>query len=399
MQRKRLIRLLVGGLLTAAVVYLVATHMDKVRTNVSQRDSIQYWAAGQLLIHRQNPYDVQKTVELEWNEGYTQTRPVLVRTPPWSLFLFLPLGLANAFWGWLLWMAVSVIALIAAIRLSWKMFGKDEKLRPVFLMVGYLFAPVLACLEAAQIGFVLLIGIVLFLELEEKKPFLAGAALLLPFAKPHLLVFFWLAFFLWILWRRKFAVAAGFISAVVAVTIVALIFDPSAFQHYREFLRSAAIEGEFIPTVSGVLRLLFFRPYFRAQFVPTLLGLLWSVWYSSKNMAKWSWREHGLTVMVVSILTTPYGWLTDEVVLLPAMLFAAMGIFAGKQKLRVTTRLVLAVFGLMNWLMLLLIASHIPLQTGIYFWSSLLWFGWYVYGRHVDMRSGLAANAREQIAG
>jgi glycosyl transferase family 87 len=394
LNKRKLIRLLVGGLLTAAVVYLVATHMDKVRANVSQRDSIQYWAAGKLLIHRQNPYDVQKTVELEWNEGYTQTRPVLVRTPPWSLFLFLPLGLANAFWGWVLWIAASVAALIVAMRLSWKMFGKDDKLRPVFLMVGYLFAPVLACLEAAQIGFVLLIGIVLFLEWEEKRPFLAGAALLLPFAKPHLLVFFWLAFLLWILSSKKFAVAGGFITAVAAATILALVFDPAAFQHYREFLRIAAIEGEFIPTVSGVVRLLFFRPHFRAQFVPTLLGLVWSLWFCWKNRAKWSWRDHGLTVMVVSILTTPYGWLTDEVVLLPAVLFAAMCIFGGKEKLRVTARMALAVFGLLNWLMLLLIASHIPLQTGIYFWSSLLWCGWYFYGRGWQV-----ANRLEQAAG
>jgi hypothetical protein len=39
-----------------------------------------------------------------------------------------------------------------------------------------------------------MVGIVLFLAWEEKRPFLAGASLLLPFAKPHLLVFFWLAF-------------------------------------------------------------------------------------------------------------------------------------------------------------------------------------------------------------
>jgi len=392
--KKKLVRLLVGAALTAAVAYILATHMDKVRANVGQRDSIQYWAAGKLLIHRHNPYDVKSTIELEWNEGYLQTRPVLVRTPPWSLFLFLPLGLANAFWGWLLWMAASVAALIAAMRMSCKMFGKGDELRSVFLVVGYLFAPVLACLEAAQIGLVLLIGIVLFMVLEEKRPFLAGAALVLPFAKPHLLVFFWLAFFLWTLVRKKFAVAGGFLSAVAAVTILALIFDPAAFQHYRELLRTAAIEGEFIPTLSGVMRLLFFRPYFRAQFVPTLLGFMWSVWFCWKNMAKWSWRDHGLTVMVVSILTTPYGWLTDEVVLLPAVLFAAMCIFGGKQKLRVTTRMALAVFGLLNWLMLLLIASHIPLQSGIYFWSSLLWCGWYWYGRY-----RLSANQLEQAAG
>jgi glycosyl transferase family 87 len=390
---KKLIRLLVGVALTVAVAYVVVTHMDKVRANVSQRDSIQYWAAGKLLIHRQNPYDVKSTIELEWEQGYAQDRPVLVRTPPWSLFLFLPLGLANAFWGWLLWMAASVASLILAMRLSWKMFGKGDHLRSVFLFVGYLFAPVLACLEAAQIGFVLLIGIVLLMFYETKRPYLAGAALILPFAKPHLLIFFWVAFLIWVVARKKFAIAGGFIATLMVATILGLIFDPSAFQHYREMLRTAAIEGEFIPTVSGVLRLIFFRPYFRAQFLPLLLGFLWCVWFCIKNMANWSWRDHGLTVMVVSILTTPYGWLTDEVVLLPAVLFAAMCIFGGEQKIRVTTRLAVVVFLLLNWLMLLLITSHIPLQSGIYFWSSLLWSAWYFYGRH-----RLTASLRTQPA-
>jgi len=205
--------------------------MGKVRGNVSQRDSIQYWPAGKLLIHRQNPYDAESTIELEREQGYAQDRPVLVRTPPWSLFLFLPLGLATAFWGWLLWMAVSVASLILAMRLSWKMFGKGDDLRSVFLFAGYLFAPVLACLEAAQIGFVLLIGIVLFMAFESERPFFAGAALVLPFAKPHLLVFFWVTLLIWIVAHKRFKIAGGFMSAVVAATILALIFDPSDLQH------------------------------------------------------------------------------------------------------------------------------------------------------------------------
>ena len=80
--------------------------------------------------------------------------------------------------------------------------------------------------------------------------------------------------------------------------------------------------------------------------------------------------------------------------LLPAVLFAAMCIFGGKGKLPVTAKMAVGVLGLMNWLMLLLIASHIPLQTGIYFWSSLLWCGWYFFGRH-----RLRASAREPVAG
>ena len=364
--RNRLLRLLLGAALTAAVAYVLVAHMDKVRANVAQRDSVQYWFAGEHLIHRVNPYEVER-----------------IRTPPWSLFLFLPLGLAtDAFWGWLLWIAASVASMIVAMRLCWKMFGKDDKLRSVFLMVGYLFAPVLACLEAGQIGFVLLIGMVLFIFYQAERPLLAGAALILPFAKPHLLIFFWLAFFFWVAARKKFAVAGGFIIALAVATMVALICDPSAFRHYRELASASGVGGEFIPTFSGVLRLILFRQHFEAQFIPLLLGLIWCVWFCIKNMSQWSWRDHGLTTMVVSILTTPYGWLTDEVVLLPAMLFAAMCILRSKQKLPVTTRLVLVFFAFLNWMMLLLVASQIPLQSGIYFWSSLLWCAWYFYGRH-----------------
>jgi len=79
-------------------------------------------------------------------------------------------------------MAVSVASLILAMRLSWNMFGKGENTRSVFLFAGYLFAPVLACLEAAQIGFVPLIGIVVFMVFETERPFLAGDALVLRFA-------------------------------------------------------------------------------------------------------------------------------------------------------------------------------------------------------------------------
>jgi hypothetical protein len=94
---KKLIRLLVGAALTVAVAYVLVAQMDKVRANVGQRDSIAYWAAGKFLIHRDNPYDVDNTFDLEIEQGYAQSKPVLPRTPPRSLFLFLPLGLVNAF--------------------------------------------------------------------------------------------------------------------------------------------------------------------------------------------------------------------------------------------------------------------------------------------------------------
>jgi glycosyl transferase family 87 len=387
-------KLLMGIVLTVMAAFFVVRHYDGVRQNVAQRDYIQYWAAGQFLTHGGDPYDAQNVLELEWEQGYAADRPLVVRTPPWSLPLFIPLGLVNAFWGWVLWMTASVVALIASVRLTWKIFGKTQQSRSLCVVIGYTFAPVLGCLLAAQIGLLLLVGIVLFLLWEEKRPFLAGAALLLPFAKPHLLVFFWLALLIWVMARKKIAVAGGFLVAVASATGIALLIDHAAFQHYFRFLHTAAIENEFIPTVSGVLRLLLFRPYFRLQFVPMAFGLIWSVWYCVKHRTNWDWRDHGLAVMVVSILTTPYGWLTDEVVLMPAMVFAAVAILGGKKKIRVTTRIALGIFAVLNWILLVLLALHIPLQLGFYFWSSLLWFAWYLYGR---LEMGARGNRHTQL--
>jgi hypothetical protein len=75
-----------------------------------------------------------------------------------------------------------------------------------------------------------------------------------------------------------------------------------------------------------------------------------------------------------------YGWLTDEVVLLPAVLLAAMCIFMGAAETSLDDTTGTGDVRLLNWLLLL--ASQIPLQSGIYFWSSLLWCGWYFYGKH-----------------
>jgi len=152
---QKLIRLLVGAALTVAVAYVLATPLDKVRANVSQRDSIQYWAAGKLLVHRDNPYDVKSTVELEWEQGYAQKPPCdgadssLVAVP------FSSLGTGQRFLGVAAVDGGVGASLILAMRLSRNMFQRSDDLRSVFLLVGYLFAS--RCLRAwkpRKLGFV-----------------------------------------------------------------------------------------------------------------------------------------------------------------------------------------------------------------------------------------------------
>jgi hypothetical protein len=375
-------RLLVRLLLAAGILYFLIGHSQSIQANVGKRDSIEYWTVSHLLLRGQNPYDIDQIFEVERDHGYKEDQPLVLLTPPWSLFMILLIGLTNPLVGWALWLATSVGALILAMRLCWRMYGRSDVPQNLFWIVGYLFAPVPACLVAAQMGLLLLLGLVLFLLLERDHPFLAGAALVLPFAKPHLLALFWLALFLWVLTRRKLAIAAGFASAFAVAAAIPLLFDPAIFQHYREMLPRAAVDHMFIPALSGVLRALFFRHHFWVQFVPLGLGIIWSLWFFAKHRADWNWREHGLPLLVVSVLTTPYAWLTDEVVLLPAILQAAVWLYEARERATVMTRLSIGLFALLNAFLLMILSFKIPFATGIYFWSSLVWLGWFFYARN-----------------
>jgi len=382
----RLRRILPGLLLAALILSFFVIRSDDIRSKLSKRDFPDYWAAGRLLLQRQNPYD-QTGFLASRNLPMNQALPL--RMPPWSLPMLLPLGLLSPFQAWLLWTALSVGSLLFTIDFCWKTFGK-EAFRPQFRLMGYVFAPILCCLVVGQIGLVLLLGMVLFLKFEPTRPFVAGIALLLPFAKPHLLATFWLALLIWCVPRKKsWRVAAGLAVAVLSATGIALAFDPDVLLHYAEMLQRVPINKELIPSLPGMLRALFFRREFWVQFVPMALGAAWCIWYSLKNRARWDWHVHGLTVLVVSILTTPYEWFTDEAILLPAILQAAAWIFAAKDA-PWANRIALLAFTLLNGFLLLMVVLLVPLRSGLYFWSSLLWFGWYAYGlRRRSVRPGV----------
>ncbi len=371
------LRIAVNLALVGLLIWFLIAHEQKIRAGVSKRDSIAYWAAGNLLVHRQNPYSVQTVLALQRSQGYVGDKPLMMRPPPWSAWMVLPLGLLNSYWGWVAWTLVLLVSLVISMRISWRMYGDGASPPNVFYLAGYLFAPVVGCLVGGAMGMVLLLGIALFLLLESEHPFAAGAALLIPMAKPHIFFLLWPILVIWVLARKRWSLLGGVVAVFLPATFIALAFDPAIFQHYREMMQQQAIQHEFIPALSGMIRVLFFRRFFWVQFVPLGLGLLWSIWYYWRNRQSWNWRRHGLALLVVSVLTTPYCWMTDEVVLLPAILQGVL--WVNRAKLKVRSQLVILLFVCLDLLLLLILQAQVPPATGIYFWSGLVWFSWYWY--------------------
>jgi len=288
--------------------------------NPTESDFIGYWAGAHQLVRHANPYDVPVCLALEHAQGYSDTEPRITPSPPIALALLWPVGLLEAKAGLFAWTMTMLAVLALSLRLLGLQFAPRGSLVP---LAGFLFAPALACLEAGQLGILFLVSVTLFLAWNDKRPFLAGVALLPLTLKPHLFVAFALALLLWIAHRRAGRVLAGAAVASLISAAVTFALDPSVWQQYFAFLHHASLANRYTPTLSVGLPLLLGAPASVLRFVPTALVCLWAAWYFHSHRDRWRWDHEGLVVLAAAVATSPYSWVTDEAVLLPAV-FAAV---------------------------------------------------------------------------
>jgi hypothetical protein len=334
----------------------------------ANKDFISYWAAGKQLIHGANPYDGTEILQLERSAGLEGSTPLIMRNPPTALFLALPLGFAGAKWGLILWSLVLLGGLSVANWIVWMLNGRpDNRLH----LLGYLFAPALACQLAGQVGTLLLVGVMLFFRFHKTRPYLAGAALLLCVVKPHLFLPFFLVLALWSFHRRECRVLVGFGVTMLANGVFLAFIDAHAWSQYSEMMRAVGVLNEFIPTLSMSLRLLIDPRAVWLQFLPEVCGCVWAVWYFWTRRDRWSWSEQGMLVLLVSVICVPYAWFSDEAILLPAIM---AGLFRAVARGR--TAIPLALFGAAA---LFEVCVMVKMTTPYYLWTVPAWLAWYLY--------------------
>jgi hypothetical protein len=378
--KARVLRAFAAGCLLAVgagVLFLTFNN-----NTAGKRDFIAYWTAGQQLVHGANPYDTTEALRVERTAGYEGDSPNYMRNPPVAFFLALPLGFVSAQIGTILWLLVLMICLLASIRMLWILHGCPNN--RVHLL-GYLFAPVLACLMAGQFGIFLLFGITLFLRYYQSRPFLAGSAMLLCALKPHLFLPFGIVLLAWILCQKAYRILAGVLAALLASCTLSYCVDSHAWSQYAQMMRTAEIQYLFIPNLSVVFRLLVHRDSVWLQFLPAVAGSAWALYYFWTRRARWSWTSHGLLLLIVSVACAPYAWFTDEAVLLPAVLAA---VYRADE-----LDLSLLPFGLLSGAALIEVLTSVQITTPFYLWTVPAWLAWYLYA----MRSRTTSNIRGTV--
>lgn len=379
-------RVLAAALIVVSTVcFIVCVYIlglsDKYAT---ERDFIQYWAVGKQLIHGANPYDISAIGRLERTVGLDGSPPRVTLSPPTAFVLVLPLGLVSPKTGLVVWSVVLLACLSVSTWILWILNGRPDNR---FHLFGYVFAPVLACQISGQLSIFLLLGIVLFLYFHESRPGLAGAALLPCALKPHLFLLFAIVLVLWVVRQRAFRILVGFFATLLASCALTLYFDIHVWSQYLQMMSETSILQVFIPTFGGALRFLIDRHVVGLQFLPAAAGCGWALWYFWTRRNRWSWMDQGLLLLLVSAACAPYGFFTDECILLPYVL---AGLYQAVDLRRSFLLLVL-----INGVAAVEIFAQVNIISPFYLWTVPAWLAWYLYATWSkgNQAEGIRSNA------
>jgi hypothetical protein len=355
---------------------LFLSSMPFNRDLVAKRDFITYWATGQQLVHHGNPYDPASVSRIERDAGFQGGASYYMRNAPWALPLALPLGYVGPQAAALPWSLVMLGLLIASARILWTAFGPSGSRLD---WIGYCFPPALFCVILGQTSVFLLFGLALFLRLHKSRPFVAGAALWFCTLKPHLFLPFVLVLLLWIVVSDSYRILLGSLAAFAAGAIVTSCIDPAAWSQYAYYMRTSVVTREFTPCLGDVLRDSIHPSAEWLAFLPCMVACVWALAWFWPRRRRWDWLENGNPLMLVSLLVAPFGWIFDQTLAIPAILFAVS---------RKPSRTWMYALALIYLLIELQIGFHVELHSRAFLWIAPAWIIWYLLARASVCKAG-----------
>jgi hypothetical protein len=367
--------LLLGSILVLALLTPTLSKPEYLPSD----DFVQYWAGGNLNMHGLNPFDPQQIEQLQIAAGgqasgaYTIS---IMLNPPWSISLVMPFGLLDYPISRLTWLIFSVLLILLSSQLLWQIYSGHPGQRWLALLVVFIFAPTISVLEVGQITPLVLMGLTGFLYFtsSRRNDWLAGAFLGLASIKPQVAFIFWIAMLFWVIRERRWFIFISTTVTVLSLTVIALIVNPHIIQQYLGMLQTYRISDWASPTIGAYLRFFWFgTDKFWIQFLPSIIGGIWFIYYWYKHHKSWNWVDKLPILLLISQLTSSYTWTYDQVILIPAIIQATIRMASNWK--HYSTLLLIVLYLVINILDLIL---HMGLSDFWFIWMAPAFLIWYL---------------------
>ncbi len=288
-------------------------------------DFVEYWAAARLFLSGDNPYDTAALFETQRAVGWAKTQPLIMWNPPWILTLIAPFGLLSYSLGRVLWFFLQIALVLLGSGLLWRIYAPEAPTTWPGWVLGICFAPTLFAIRVGQLAPFFFLGWVAFLWWErQRRDLWAGASLALITLKPHLLYLFWLFLALWVWQNRRWRIWGGLGLGLGFMIGLPALYSPAIIGQYLSLIAHSSPLYWGTPTWGALLRLILGVDKAWLQFVPPALGLLLGLYLAHRWGKGWRWEDAGPLVLLLSVITTAFGWSFDQVILLPAIIRSAI---------------------------------------------------------------------------
>ena len=355
-------------------------------------DFVEYWAAARLLLSGGNPYSPVELLEAQREIGWSQSVPLIMWNPPWTLSFTSPFGLVDYETAQFAWFLLHAIIVFVGAQYLWQIYGGDPRKSRYGWLSVLTFAPTYFVLLLGQIGPLMLLGLLGFLTFPRKKAWeMAGASMTLVSIKPQLLYLIWLGLILWVIKQRQWRVFAGFILAGAIAASIPLVFNAGIYSRYVELIGTGQVLRPVdwaTPSLGTVLAEVLAIRGMWIRWLPSVAGAMWFLWYWRHHHQAWDWISELPLILLVSVATASFAWTFDHIVLVPAVIQCA--VWTAKSERKQQRRLVIGVY--LALAAILLVAKVIVRNDFWYFWVAPAFLVFYLY-----VRASVGADLNEKI--
>lgn len=316
-------------LVALVLVFLQLDLSSNMTFPIGSTDLILFWAAATVLMNGGSPYNNHAYITRlkEVGVAFDQAGPPLFWNPPWILSFIWPFALFSLSVLAKIWMLLSCAIFLFTYRLS-KLMSKKAAGRPhsvssaLSITSTILFFPFMLCIWFGQITPISLLSVTLCLnqELKSKKIardyFLSGLFLSVTFLKPHLVYLLWAHLAGQHLRQRKFFWFLGIFSGIALLNLTPLVIHPSMYVEYVKNMQHAPLYWQ-CPTLPSFLS---WSLHLTSPYLKLLPAVICGTIVTVRSLLKTSTTYDYLLLLIpLSILSSPYGWVYDFVLFMPAL--------------------------------------------------------------------------------